>query len=182
MATRPANIEVNGYRKPTPALDRRQGPAEAADRERPAVAVWTADHLAAFLSKVTDDPLFAFWWLAALRGLRRGGMCGLLAERPGLGPRSSVIERNRTTAGYQIVEGPPKTESGRPRCRARRATVKILRAHRRRQLDQRNRCTETGRTWVDSGYVFTRSDGLPINPNYATTRFRLLVRAPGCRR
>ena len=31
-----------------------------------------------------------------------------------------------------------------------------------------------GRPWVDSGYVFTRPDGEPINPNYATTRFRKL--------
>jgi hypothetical protein len=27
--------------------------------------------------------------------------------------------------------------------------------------------------------VFTRTDGLPINPNYATTRFRILVRRAG---
>jgi hypothetical protein len=26
--------------------------------------------------------------------------------------------------------------------------------------------------WDDSGYVFTRKDGQPINPNYATTGFR----------
>ncbi|WP_435794480.1 hypothetical protein [Micromonospora zamorensis] len=61
---------------------------------RPAVAVWTADQLATFLGDVTDDSLFAFWWrsakrrmdwkspgnmarLTALRGLRRGEMCGL---------------------------------------------------------------------------------------------------------
>ncbi|NYH43993.1 integrase [Micromonospora jinlongensis] len=43
---------------------------------RPAVAVWTADQLATFLGDVTDS-LFAFWWLTALRGLRRGEMCGL---------------------------------------------------------------------------------------------------------
>jgi integrase len=174
------NIEVNGYRQPHARVwtDARVQQWRQTG-ERPAVAVWTADHLAAFLSKVTDDPLFAFWWLAALRGLRRGGMCGLRWSDLDLDRGVLVIERNRTTAGYQIVEGPPKTESGRRAVALDARTVKILRAHRRRQLDQRNRCTETGRTWVDSGYVFTRSDGLPINPNYATTRFRLLVRRAG---
>ncbi|MDG4762565.1 tyrosine-type recombinase/integrase [Solwaraspora sp. WMMD406] len=33
--------------------------------------------------------------------------------------------------------------------------------------------------WTDTGYVFTRPDGLPINPNYATTRFRKLVHRIG---
>jgi hypothetical protein len=29
------------------------------------------------LGEVTDDGPFAFWWLAGLRGLRRGEVCGL---------------------------------------------------------------------------------------------------------
>ncbi|MGN9813380.1 hypothetical protein ACTMSW_29005 [Micromonospora sp. BQ11] len=44
---------------------------------RPAVAVWTAEQLAEFRGAVTDDSLFAFWWLTALRGLRCGEMSGL---------------------------------------------------------------------------------------------------------
>ncbi|MEU8660754.1 tyrosine-type recombinase/integrase [Actinoplanes philippinensis] len=32
---------------------------------------------------------------------------------------------------------------------------------------------------VDSGYVFTRKDGEPINPSYATTRFRKLTDRAG---
>jgi hypothetical protein len=54
-------------------------------------------------------------------------------------------------------------------------TVQFLRAHRRRQLAQRDRRRATGKWWVDSGYVFTRPDGEPINPSYATTRFRILT-------
>jgi integrase len=33
--------------------------------------------LAEFLRFVADDPLFALWWLVALRGLRRGEVAGL---------------------------------------------------------------------------------------------------------
>jgi hypothetical protein len=57
--------------------------------------------------------------------------------------------------------------------------VQVLRAHRRRQLDQQHDALADGRGWVDSGYVFVRSDGLPINPNYATTRFHKLVQRTG---
>jgi integrase len=39
--------------------------------------VWTAKQLSTFLAGVVEDSLFAFWWLAALRGLRRGEVCGL---------------------------------------------------------------------------------------------------------
>ncbi len=40
--------------------------------QRPAVAVWTRQHLATFLGHVRNDPLFVLWWLVALIGLRRG--------------------------------------------------------------------------------------------------------------
>jgi integrase len=39
--------------------------------------VWTPAQLASFLVLVRDDLLYALWWLAALRGLRRGELCAL---------------------------------------------------------------------------------------------------------
>ncbi|MFB4285848.1 tyrosine-type recombinase/integrase [Nonomuraea sp. MTCD27] len=45
--------------------------------KRPAVAVWTERQLAAFLASIAQDRLYAAWWLAALRGLRRGELAGL---------------------------------------------------------------------------------------------------------
>jgi integrase len=137
--------------------------------------VWTADQLAEFLGAVADDSLFAFWWLTALRGLRRGETCGLRWTDIDLDHGVLTIERNRTTAGYTIVEGAPKTPAGRRTIALDKRTVQVLRAHRRRQLDQKAQAAEVGKFWTDTGYVFTRADGQPINPNYATTRFRTLV-------
>jgi integrase len=57
--------------------------------------------------------------------------------------------------------------------------MQILRVHRRYEQDRSAEAAENGKVWTDSGYVFTRSDGKPINPNYATTRFRILVRRAG---
>nr|WP_233600055.1 tyrosine-type recombinase/integrase [Micromonospora sp. M71_S20] len=51
--------------------------------------------------------------------------------------------------------------------------------HRRHEQDRKAEAAENGTPWTDSGYVFTRADGKPINPNYATTRFRILVRRAG---
>ncbi len=90
--------------------------------------MWTAKYLATFLDRVGDDSLFAFWWLTALRGLRRGETCGLRWSQVDLDKGLLVIERNRTTAGYQM-----------------------LRAHRRRQLAQRDRRAAAGKRWHASG-------------------------------
>jgi integrase len=95
--------------------------------------------------------LFAFWRLAGLRGLRRGELCGLRWTDIDLDRAILTIERSRTTAGYQIVEGDPKTPAGRRAVALDKRTVQVLRAHRRRQLDQRRDALADGRSWIDSG-------------------------------
>ena len=181
LDTNPArHIEVTGYRKPH-AQVWTAGRVEQWQQtgERPPVAVWTAEQVAGFLAGVADDSLFALWWLAALRGLRRGELCGLRWTDIDLEHGVLFVERNRTTAGYQVVEGDPKTAAGRRAVALDKDTVRVLRAHRDRHLEQRDRQHAAGRAWADSGYVFTRPDGAAINPNYATTRFRKLTDRAG---
>lgn len=141
--------------------------------------MWTADQLAEFLGSVNDDPMFALWWLAGLRGLRRGELCGLRWTDIDLDRGTLTIERNRTTVGYQVIEGDPKTPAGRRAVALDKRSIEFLRTHRRYEQDRRAEAAEAGKPWFDTGYVFTRRDGKPINPNYATTRFRLLVRRSG---
>jgi integrase len=174
------HIEITGYQQPH-AKVWTEARVESWEQTgaHPAVAVWTADHLAEFLGAVNDDPMFACWWLAGLRGLRRGELCGLRWADIDLHRGVLTIERNRTTAGYQVVEGDPKTPAGRRTIALDKRSVQILRIHRRREQDRKAEATENGRQWFDTGYVFTRRDGKPINPNYATTRFAILVRRAG---
>ncbi|WP_018909471.1 tyrosine-type recombinase/integrase [Salinispora arenicola] len=174
------HIEVSGYQQPHAKVWTGTR-VEQWERtgDRPPVAVWTAEQLAEFLGAVGDDSLFAFWWLTALRGLRRGETCGLRWLDIDLDYGVLTIERSRTTAGYAVVEGAPKTPAGRRAVALDKHTVAVLRAHRRRQLDDKAKAAADGTPWTDTGYVFTRTDGLPINPNYATTRFRKLVQRAG---
>jgi integrase len=158
------------------AKDTGLGHGPAIGGMRPAVAVWTVERLATFLMATVDDSLFALWWLIGLRGLRRGEACGLRWTDIDLDHRLLFIVRNRTTAGYQVVEGPPKTAAGTRAIALDKHTVKILREHRRRQLAQRVHRIAAGKAWHDSGHVFVRADGSPIHPGYASGRFRLLVR------
>ncbi|MFG1995647.1 tyrosine-type recombinase/integrase [Actinoplanes sp. NPDC048988] len=181
IASNPArHIEIAGYRRPHAQVwtDGRVEQWELTG-EHPAVAVWTAKQLATFLEANVEDSLFAFWWLAALRGLRRGELCGLKWAAVDLDRGLLVVERQRTTAGYTVVEGDPKTAAGHRAVALDKHTVSILRAHRSRQLNHRDRRHAADKIWIDSGYVFSRKDGLPINPNYATTRFRKLTERAG---
>jgi len=177
LAYNPARyIEVTGYRRPHAQVwtdDRVQ--EWQATGQRPAVAVWTAEHLATFLIAVVGDSLFALWWLIGLRGLRRGEACGLRWSEVDLDRGVLFIVRNRTTAGYQVVEGPPKTAAGMRAVALDKHTMRVLREHRHRQAEQRARRIAAGKIWHDSGYVFVRPDGSPIHPGYASCRFRLLV-------
>jgi hypothetical protein len=72
--------------------------------ERPAVAVWMAKQLSTFLGNVVDDTLFAFWWLAALRGLRRGELCGL---------RWAAVDLDAGWCSSNASAPPPATRSSR---------------------------------------------------------------------
>jgi integrase len=178
LETNPArHIEVAGYRKPH-AQVWTDGRVQEWQRtgHRPPVAVWTAEHLATFLDAVANDSLFALWWLIGLRGLRRGEACGLRWTEVDLDHGLLFIVRNRTTAGYQVVEGEPKTAAGVRPIALDRHTVKVLREHRRRQAEQRAQRLAAGKIWRESGYVFVRKDGSPLHPGYASCRFRLLVR------
>jgi integrase len=170
------HIEVTGYRKPH-AQVWTDGRVEQWRHtgQRPAVAVWTAEHLATFLAGVAEESLFALWWLIGLRGLRRGEACGLRWAEVDLDHGLLFIVRNRTTAGYQVVEGEPKTPAGVRAIALDHQTVRVLRDHHRRQAEQQARRLAAGKGWQDSGYVFVRKDGSPIHPGYASGRFRLLV-------
>jgi integrase len=109
----------------------------------------------------------------------RGEACGLRWSEVDLDAGLLFVVRNRTTAGYQVFEGEPKTAAGVRVVALDRHTVAVLRQHRRRQRAAGERRLAVGKVWHDSGYVFVQKDGSPIHPAYASTRFRLLIARTG---
>lgn len=55
-------------------------------------------------------------------------------------------------------------------------TVAVLRAHRRRQLEER---LAWGAAWTDSGLVFTYEDGSMLRPDFVTHHFLHLAKGAG---
>lgn len=114
--------------------------------------------------------------MAALRGPRRGELAGLRWADLDLDHRQLVIVRVRTTAGYQVFEGPPKSAASMRTIALDLQTIAVLRAHARRQCQERD---AAGGRWHDTGYVFTNRDGNPLHPGYLTHRWATLLAAAG---
>ncbi|MFI7131372.1 tyrosine-type recombinase/integrase [Nonomuraea sp. NPDC050153] len=141
--------------------------------ERPPVAVWTVEQLAAFLRFAREDPLFVLWWLVALRGLRRGEVAGLRWV-------DIDLERRELTVAHQLVhtdEGlvlcEPKSAASRRTLALDPETVRLLRRHERAQR------RGPGERWSPTGPVFALGSGTAVQPSYLTHRFHKLVAASG---
>ncbi|WP_062434292.1 tyrosine-type recombinase/integrase [Herbidospora daliensis] len=140
--------------------------------ERPTVAVWTVPQLVDFLDGVRGDALFPLWWLAALRGLRRGELAGLRWVDLSLETAELAVVRQLVQVGGRLVSFPPKSQASRRTVALDPQTVRLLRRHEREQRTE-------GRFCDGRAQVFTRMDGSPVAPDYLTYRFRKLVRESG---
>ncbi|WP_030439810.1 tyrosine-type recombinase/integrase [Actinoplanes subtropicus] len=141
------------------------------DGTRPKIAVWTPQQLAEFLTKVADD-LYALWWLAGLRGLRRGELVGLRWIDVDLADATLTVTQTLVELPGVVAESEPKTAAGNRTITLDPATVEILADHRRRQ--QRvydEHATIAG----EAGFVFAWPNGRPIRPGWLTHRFTFLV-------
>ncbi|WP_449061374.1 site-specific integrase [Planomonospora algeriensis] len=137
--------------------------------ERPSVAVWTAEQLTQFLAATRDDRLHVMWRLIALRGLRRGEAAGLRWADLDLESAELTVTHQLVQIGRQVSAGPPKSAASRRTIALDAETVRLLYRHERtQQREQHDRKTPE--------YVFTRSDGAPLRPDWLTHRFAHLVR------
>mgnify|MGYP005814676043 FL=1 len=148
---------------------------------------WTPGQLGTFLTLARDsEPRFyPLARLAAYSGMRRGEVVGLRWADVDLDAGCLYVRQTMTTAddlergtGTKVVTGQPKSGKGR-RVDLDPETVTVLRSWRRRQAE--DRMVLTG-AWPGHGLVFTREDGSPIHPDYASTVFDRLVRQSGLAR
>lgn len=143
---------------------------------RPSVAVWTTEQLAEFLLFVASDVLYPMWWLIALRGLRRGEAAGLRWRDVDLDRSYLWIRSQRTTVGYRIIEGTPKSKRSQRIVALDKHTVAILKAHLRAQ---RQLYARWGKQPSPDDYVFVDSYLRPWHPSYLTHRLAFLIKLSG---
>jgi Phage integrase, N-terminal SAM-like domain len=133
------------------------------------VMIWTPEQTGQFLDHAAEDPLYPLFHLIAFRGLRRGEACGLPWSETDLTNQTITITAQITQVGWAAEFGEPKSDASGRVVSLDTDTAKVLRAHRARQNRARR---ALGEAWVDSGLVFTDTDGSPLHPAKITTRFQ----------
>jgi integrase len=150
---------------PVAAADPPRASAEHAER----LPVWNSEQLAAFLAHVADDRLFALWRLLAMTGMRRGEALGLAWEDLDMEAGRLTISRAWVPVNGQAQMSEPKTRRGRRTIALDPVTLDALKAHAARQADEQSDWDET---WSNSGFVFTGTDGRPLQPWAVSKAFR----------
>lgn len=121
---------------------------------------WSLSEIRRFLEHVETDRLSPLWELAVNTGMRRGELLGLRWEDVDIEAASLSVRRALVAVGYQVVVSQTKTDRARV-ISPDPGTTAILRDWRRVQLEER---LAWGPAYTDSGYVFTKEDGLTASP------------------
>ena len=160
-AVRWGRLTVN----PVDAADPPKASAEHTDR----LPVWTSHQLSAFLAQVKGDRLFALWRLLAMTGMRRGEALGL--QWPCLDMENSTLTIRRAWVPVNGVGqmSEPKTRRGRRTIALDPVTLQALKAHAACQADERS---HRDVAWIEAGFVFTGTDGQPLQPWVVSKAFR----------
>jgi len=133
---------------------------------------WTAEQARKFLEINSQDRLAALYELMLLTGMRRGEAIGLRWEDVDLDGRCLFIVQQITEVRGRSVVGKPKTKRGTRVVPIDVTTAATLRRH---QAGQQVERLAWGSAWNEQDLVFTRENGLPLRPEYATRHFQALT-------
>lgn len=133
---------------------------------------WTPAQLRAFLDTAKQHRLFAFYWLAAYTGARRGELLNLRWRDVNLTNSEVRISGSAAFIAGERIEG--TTKSGRSRTVSiDAATVQVLRDHRKRQAEER---LTVGTEWKGTDdYVFATGWGEPVHPDTVSSLMTTLT-------
>ena len=139
---------------------------------------WTAEQCQIFLRHASDtnDRLVNLYHLLLVTGMRRGEAIGLHWEDVDLDGQALFVVQQITEVHGRGVVGTPKTKRGTRLISIDRESVAMLK--RQKETQHLERCA-WGPAWNEAGLVFTREDGRPLRPEYATRHFQALAGRAG---
>ena len=137
---------------------------------------WNISEARVFPAQVSTDRLGPLYELMLSTGLRRGEAIGLRWQDVDLDGGALFVVQQITEVHGRGVVGTPKTRRGTRVVALDPRTVDALHRHRATQELER---AAWGPRWNDANLVFTREDGLPLRPEYATRHFMALVSRMG---
>lgn len=129
------------------------------------------------------DPLTPLWHLLALEGMRRGEALGLrwrdINWDRGTAHIWQTVAPDKTNRGRAVIQPYGKTARASRTVRLTRATLEVLREHRKQQAARRLAASE----WEDNDLIVCTDHGTPVNPGGNITRsFDRIVKRAGLRR
>ncbi len=143
--------------------------------DRKELEMWDLETIHLFLDAAVGHRYQDFYHLALLTGMRRSELAGLQwASVDLVNGRLSVVKTLQRISGQGLVEGQPKTARSRRSIALSPDAVSRLHEIRGRQIGQQ---VEVGEIWQATGFVFTQSDGRPIDPDSTTKDFTKLIKA-----
>jgi len=140
-------------------------------RERPKLRVWTREQLHVLLDATRHDRLYPLWYVVVGTGMRRGEALGLKWESVDMDAATLRVERARVPVRGEVLEGLPKTDHSARCIKLGASTIAVLKAWKKQQKVEH---LKAGSAWHETGYVFTNTDGTPLDPRWAS---RLFARA-----
>jgi integrase len=142
---------------------------------RPQIQSWDVAEAQQFLDVAQGDCYSPVWLIALHTGMRRGELLGLRWQDVDLDRSVLYVRQAVVQVGRDVRISEPKTASGRRTIALDPQCIAALRGHRARQLERR---LALGRTWQDTGLVFTNELGGVIDPMNLYHRFiKLTVKA-----
>jgi len=160
-----------------PASKAKPPKAKTADEQaRRKRRFWDADEVRRFLDSATGHRLHAAFHLAAMTGMRRGEVLGLRWRDIDFEGARLLVEQTLVAPRYVLTFSEPKTQQGRRSIDLDPETLAVLRAHRRRQAEER---LSFGPGYAESELVFPSQDGTPVIPHLFSLAFKKVVKDAG---
>lgn len=137
----------------------------------------SAEETRRLLATARGDRLEALYVLAVHTGMRQGELLALRWQDVDLENTRASVRRTLTKSGGRLLFGEPKTKKSRRTIQLTAGSVNALRAHRKRQVEER---LAAGGLWSDNGLVFASETGTLINPSNLRRRsFASLLKKAG---
>ena len=131
---------------------------------------WSLKELKTFLDEASTHRLYFYYRLMAYTGARRGELLALKwADFDG--KRIAITKSGRMT-------NKTKGGDGRRYISLDADTIEQFNSHRKRQITER---LYMGSSWTETGYVFIREDGKPLDEGTVTRLFSKLLKRAGLR-
>lgn len=136
--------------------------------------------LMTFLETAKSHRLFFYFRLSAFTGARLGELLAL--RWTDFDGTSIMINKSRSSAGNEVVEqnSTKGGTNGQRRVSLDPETIELFKAHKKRQLEEATKLIKFG-AWHNTGYVFVREDGLPLDPKTPGHLFAKLYKRAGLR-